>query len=270
MKKILLATTMLVGTAGFAAAEVTFSGSAAAGIGRDSGAAFETYSSADLDVTFSGASDNGLEFGATFGASAGRSYDFGADPTEAFADEDGAFGMPTVYVSGSFGKVAFSDDNYDMYDDANAGGDVEYTGTFGAVSVGLIADVDASEFSAKADATFSGITLGVNADTFGEFNVTASYTMGAFTAEVSADQDSYASVTGTYAAGAITASATYDTDAAWDVALDYSANGMSAGVTYDSDSAWEVTAGYDLGGGLSLEAGVNSADNAFVGAAMSF
>ena len=270
MKKILLATTMLVGTAGFAAAEVTFSGSAAAGIASDAGAAFETYSSVGLDVTFSGASDNGLEFGATFGASAGRSYDFGADPTEAFADEDGAFGMPTVYVSGSFGKVAFSDDNYDMYDDANAGGDVEYTGTFGAVSVGLIADVDASEFSAKADATFSGITLGVNADTFGEYNVTASYTMGAFTAEVSADQDSYASVTGTYAAGAITAAATFDTDSAWDVALDYSANGMSAGVTYASDEAWEVTAGYDLGGGLSLEAGVNSAENAFVGAAMSF
>ena len=40
--------------------------------------------------------------------------------------------MPTVFIEGSFGKLAFSDDNYDFYDDTNAGGDVEYTGTFGA------------------------------------------------------------------------------------------------------------------------------------------
>lgn len=272
MKKILLATTMLVGTAGFAAAEghITFAGSAAAGIASDNGGDFETYSSVGLDVTFSGSTDGGLTFGATFGASAGRSYDFGADPTEAFADESGAFGMPEVFIEGSFGRIAFSDDDYDMFDDANGGADVDYSGTFGAVSVGLRADVDSSDFSAQADATFSGITLHADADTYGEYNASASYTMGSLTGTVGVDQDSAYYLTGVYAAGSITAEATYNSDASWDVALDYAANGMSAGVTYDSDSAYEITAGYDLGGGLSLEAGYNSAQNAYVGAAMSF
>ncbi len=274
MKKILLATTMLVGTAGWASAEVAFSGSAAAGVARDGDTPFETYSSVGLDVTFSGATDNGLEFGATFGVSAGRSYDFGEDPLARFADEDGTFGMPEIYISGSFGKIAFSDDNFDFYDDANGSGDVQYTGTFGAITVGVTADVDASEFSGSADATFSGITVHADADTYAEYNASAAYTLGAFTAKVGAgmsdvDGTTYF-VTGTYVAGAITAEATYNDDSSYDLSLDYSANSISAGVTYDDAGDYTVTAGYDLGGGLTLEAGYDNDASAFIGAAMSF
>ena len=53
MKKILLATTMLVGTAGFAAAEVTLSGSAVFGLGYDESIAVgnDTYSVMETYLT---------------------------------------------------------------------------------------------------------------------------------------------------------------------------------------------------------------------------
>ena len=268
MKKILLATTMLVGTASFAAAEghITFSGSAAAGIGSLEGGAFETYSSAGLDVAFAGTTDNGLEFGATFGTSVGRAFGIGDN----FSNNLGTFGAPEIFISGSFGRVAFNDDGFDMFDDANDGADVDYSGTFGAISIGLRADVDTGDMSASADATFSGVTVHADADTFSEVNVSASYTMGAVTGTVGTDQDSNSYVTVAYAGGAISGDATFNSDSSWNVGVDYSANSLSVGVNYASDSTYDVSGGYDLGGGLSLEAGYNSAQSAFIGAAMSF
>ena len=278
MKKILLATTMLVGTAGFASAEISFAGSAAAGIATDMGLHARAYSSASLDVTFAGATDNGLDFGATFGLSVGQSYSFADDG--GFAQEDSNFGMPNVYISGSFGKVEFSANEFDHFDDANGNGDVKYTGTFGAIGVGLIADIGSGNVSAAADATFGGIALHVDGDTYGEYNASAAYTMGAFTGTVAAGQstvdDNTWSVKGEYAAGSLTASASYNDSAAIGVSLGYAANGISAGVDYgtDDDAAtddtYTLTAGYDLGGGLSLAAGYNYTGDAFVGAAMSF
>jgi outer membrane protein OmpU len=287
MKKILLATTMLVGTAGFAFAEISFSGSAAAGIATNGTAdggladpnvsgvaddAMAIYSTASLDVTFSGASDTGLEFGATFGMSTGRGYAMADD--DGFSAESGIFGAPEVYISGSFGRIAFSADEYDFFDDANGGGDVSYSGTFGAFTVGVVADVDASAFSGSASGTFGGFTLSANADTYSEINASASYTMGAFTGTVAAGQSDADgttwSVTGAYTAGAISANATYSDDASWDIGLGYANNGISAGVTFDSGNAYTLTAGYDLGGGLSLEAGYNNTQDVFIGAAMAF
>ena len=145
MKNILLATTFLAASAGVASADISFSGSAHAGIASEAGCDFETYSSANLAVSMSGSSDNGLTFGADFDTTVGRSYTFGDADT--FADEGGTFGMPTIWIDGSFGKIEISDDNFDFFDDANAGGDVKYTGTFGAVTTGLIADVDLLELS---------------------------------------------------------------------------------------------------------------------------
>ena len=157
MKKILLATTILAMSAGYAAADITWGGSAAAGIASNGTAnggdanpdgaldadgvtllsddAFHTYSRVNLAVTFAGTSDSGLTFGATFDTTAGRSYALADD--DGFEDNGGTFGMPTVFIEGSFGKLAFSTNNYDFYDDTNGDGDVEYTGTFGA-SVGRL------------------------------------------------------------------------------------------------------------------------------------
>lgn len=269
MKKILLATTMLVGTAGVAAAEISFSGAAKAGIATDHGLHARAYSSVDLDVAFTGATDNGVEFGADFGLTAGQAYGF-ADG-DGFSQNGGAFGMPNVWVSGSFGKIEFSANEFDHFDDANGSADVKYTGTFGAFGVGVITDIGSGNTSASADATFGGIALHADGDTYGEYNASAAYTMGAFTGKVAIDQDSAWTVTGTYAAGSITAEASVDDASNVDVSLDYAANGISVGVDYGTDgSTYTITGGYDLGGGLSLEAGYNYTGDAFIGAAMAF
>jgi outer membrane protein OmpU len=271
MKKILLASTILAASAGFASAEITFGGSAAAGIASQAGGDLETYSSANLAVTFAGQTDSGLSFGASFDTTAGRSYTLGDG--DDFADEGGTFGMPTIFVSGSFGKVSFSDDNFDFFDDTNGGGDVKYEGTFGGFGVGLIADVDVpSAASVMASYTIAGVALSANADTYNLWNVSAAYTMGSITATVGTDEASNSYVEVAYAANGISASAQYNTsDASVDVAAGYSANGISVNADTNSVSnAWTVTGSYDLGGGLTLEAGTNYTSDLMIGASMSF
>lgn len=101
MKKILLATTMLVGTAGLAAAEVAVSGYAEIGItDRANGFAGSTNAQfhQDVEVTFkmSGETDGGLSFGAAIDLDEGNVAD---------GDDSGT----TVFVSGAFGKITMGD-----------------------------------------------------------------------------------------------------------------------------------------------------------------
>ena len=115
MKKVLFATTALVASAGFAAAEVSLSGSAEIGI-IDSGAGSAEFHS-DMDVTFSlsGETDNGLTFGATIdldeagddGAAGALADGIDANPTRTnngFAVEE-----HSVFISGGFGTVTMGD-----------------------------------------------------------------------------------------------------------------------------------------------------------------
>ncbi len=100
MKKVLLATTMLAGTAGFAAAEVAVSGYAEIGIlGTETGAGVKTVQfHQDVEVTFtmSGETDGGLSFGAVIDL----------DETNVAAGDDSG---TTVFVSGAFGKLTMGD-----------------------------------------------------------------------------------------------------------------------------------------------------------------
>lgn len=268
MKNILLATTFLAASAGVASADISFSGSAKAGLASDAGGAFETYSSANLAVSMTGSTDNGLTFGADFDTTLGRSYTFGDSDT--FADESGAFGMPTIWIDGAFGKVEISDDNFDFFDDANAGGDTKYTGAFGAVSVGLIADVDLGEFSGNLGYAANNISVNLNADTYSLWDISLGYTLGAITATVATDESSLSSLKLAYDNNGMSASVKFDTDSFWEADAGYSANSITVNLGTDADSHWDVTASYDLGGGLSLEAGTNYTSDAYLGAAMEF
>ncbi len=118
MKKVLLATTMLVAGASIAAAEVTLSGDARMGImgggidnaatAQDEGATVFT-SRARVAFTLSGESDSGLSFGASFradnagGAAAGTAgsvFISGAFGKLSMGDVDGAAQMATGHVAG--------------------------------------------------------------------------------------------------------------------------------------------------------------------------
>jgi outer membrane protein OmpU len=290
MKKILLATTMLTMTAGAAAADghMTWGASAAAGIASQAGGNFETYSSVNIALTLAGQTDGGLTFGASFDMTAGRSYALADD--DGFADEGGAFGMPTIFVAGSFGKLEISDDNFDFFDDAHANGDVKYTGTFGAINAGLVANIDNNTASVSLGYTAGNLALSLNADNAvnddatdaiadgtdeAQTNISATYTMGtiAITASsaINEDDDSALKVAYTGANG-MSASAQYNTsDESIDLAGGYSANGLSVDAEFNTESEnWTVTGSYDLGGGLTVEAGTNYTEDMMIGAAMSF
>lgn len=275
MKKILLATTMLTMTAGAAAADghMTWGASAAAGIASQAGGPFETYSSVNLAMTLAGQTDGGLTFGASFDMTAGRTYDLGDG--DDFGDASGAFGMPTIFVAGSFGKLEISDDNIDFFDDATGGGDAKYTGTFGAISVGLVADVDNNTASVSLGYTAGNLALSLNADNSAieQSNIEATYTMGTIAITAATNQDSESSLKLAYTgANGMSGSAKYNTvDESIDIEAGYSANGLSiAADTNTVSNAWTVTGSYDLGGGLTVEVGTNYTEDMMVGAAMSF
>jgi outer membrane protein OmpU len=273
MKKILLATTMLTLTAGAALADahMTWGASAAAGIASQAGGNFETYSSANLALTLAGQTDGGLTFGASFDVTAGRSYTLGDG--DDFATESGAFGMPTIFVAGSFGKLEISDDNFDFFDDTNGGGDAKYTGTFGAVAVGLVADVDSNNASLSLGYSAGNLALSANVDTYDLSNVSATYTMGTIAITAATDESSNSSIKLAYTgANGMSGSAQYNTsDESIDIAAGYSANGLSVNAdTNTVSNAWTVTGSYDLGGGLTVEVGTNYTQDMMIGAAMAF
>ena len=287
MKKILLATTFLVATTGFASADVSFGGSAKMGVAKDAGfdangdgildvgdvaaTDFETYSSAELTVAMAGETDNGLTFGADFAVSVGRSYTLGSE--DGFADEGGFDPMPHVWIAGSYGKVTVADDDFDFHDDATGGGDVKYEHTFGVVGVELIADVDASEFSGKLSYTTDKIAASANFDTLDQYGVSLAYTLGVFTATIATNNEEDHSIRGDFANNGITAFAQYNALAdgnQWQVGGSFATNGLSLGFEYNEAEEYKVTAGYDLGGGLALEAAVNQTGDVMIGAAMTF
>jgi len=96
MKKFLLATSALVMTTGYAAAEVTFGGSAGFGVQYNDDAETQStlFSYAAFAATMSGESDAGLAFGAEINIKVEDNGDLGQDDT-------------TVFVEGGFGRLSF-------------------------------------------------------------------------------------------------------------------------------------------------------------------
>lgn len=119
MKKFLLATSVLVATAGVAAAEVTLSGDARMGVIDPFGEQDISFTSrARVTFTLSGESDSGLAFGGSFradnagGLTIQNGVDGVFDPTD---PDDLNVGGATlgragsVFISGTFGKLSMGD-----------------------------------------------------------------------------------------------------------------------------------------------------------------
>ncbi len=77
MKKVLLATSALTLSAGFASADVSMSGTGGAGVFGAAGADLSVYSGVDLGFALSGASDNGMTFSASLDMGGGQTLDVG-------------------------------------------------------------------------------------------------------------------------------------------------------------------------------------------------
>ena len=221
MKHLLIASSMLALTAGFAAADTstTFSGTLMFGIannGTGNGGKSDTttntftgdsvlkndtyhvYSNIDLIATIAGTSDMGLSFGTSVDVSAGPSYALADD--DGFNDHDGTFSSPAIFVTGAFGTVTFKSNDIDFYDDSafNGGGDggsgdFKYEGTFGGFFVGLITDIETGDMSAKTSYNLMGVALSadysMNGASVALWNASAGYNFSMFNFALSADND---------------------------------------------------------------------------------
>ena len=146
MKKILLATTILSMSAGFAAADVAVSGSARMGIvSTDSSSTFS--SRVRMTLTGSGTTDGGLAFGGSFGVHDNQGANAGS--------------AGSTFISGAFGKISMGD--VASGDAAAVGqlGSVGYTGLGSTNSINYAADgFDGFELF-KTKATAASYTNGV-------------------------------------------------------------------------------------------------------------
>lgn len=253
MKKILLATSALVMTAGLASAEgVEVSGAAAMWVANDGS---NTTFNHSIDVTFSmsGASDSGFEFGASVTlqengdtdgpgsvwiASGGHKFAMGDVDS---ADAAVGVGMPDIGFDGlgvdnvaernrnasgsealytyNGGALSFavSVDDPSVSDDYAIG--VGYAGDAFSAALGYADDSGEKIVNAKLGATFSGVAATV------------------YIEDSDVDGQGYG-VHLAYTTGALTLGAAYaDNDAA-------------------TDAAMGIDAAYDLGGGATLKGGV--------------
>lgn len=296
MKKILLATTILGLSAGYAAADISWSASAAAGVASAPGEGsegsmgeFVTYSSMKIGVKGSAETDGGLTFSSAMDTTRGTVYNTGGDLGDGFEYKSGSFGMPTISIGGAFGTVTFSDDNIDFFDDHHGGGDVKYVGTFGAITLGAVSDIDDGDYSVQLGYSADGLAVSmdteVDSTTFpsydtnnnpimvdeaNSYNASVAYTVGAITGKISTSESEVTVVKLSYAADAISASVELDDEDFYTVTAGYSANGLTIGVETDSGEYTKVTGSYDLGNGLSLQAGADSNEYSYLGAAMKF
>ncbi|MEM8801910.1 MAG: porin [Pseudomonadota bacterium] len=282
MKKVLLASTALVLTAGYASAEVTVSGEANAGVVYQEDAAEDTQLHFELDfaISGSGTSDAGLAFGASF--------DLDLDDSTESDDIDD----PEVFISGTFGTITvggvdsasdnvglgFADVGFDgigVDDEAESfigAGDANilYEYAFGDFQVAVSASAADSDEASSDD-------FGIGASyAFGDFEVQAAY-------EDAGDQDIiYLGFEGS--AGSVSYDIFYHNNDDADIA------GYGASVDFATgDITWTVAVGdtdidgndtdfgvgmeLDLGGGLAFGAGLGSVNDevrADAGFTMSF
>ena len=292
MKKILLATTMLAATTGFAAAEVTLSGDARMGIISNFDDALTTTinesdlhftSRARVKFTMSGSTDGGLDFGASFRAQ------------DAVAAKTGTAG--SVFISGAFGKLSMGD-----VDDAanSAVGQVSGVGLTGLGDLNEVSyigggndptalyEYSTGDLTIYASATNPTIPASVVA-----YSVAAKYALGDYTVALGyEDNDAgstqiIAGATATFGAATVKAIYGQATGGAIDgnqyaLSVDYKADALTVTAFYSNKDLTTVTqeayglgASYDLGGGASVVGGysMNQTTNegAYdVGVAMSF
>jgi len=295
MKKLLLATTMLAGTAGFAAAEVAVTGYAEMGIWSNSVGDIAFWQDVEVTFTMSGTTDGGLEFGAAIDL----------DETNVALNDDSG---TTVYISGSFGKLTMGDtdgaidwalqdaaaltsiaDDHTTHvawfgatglDGQGDGQVARYENTFGAVSFAISAEQEDDGAAGGADDIW-GVGVKYTADLGGTaLNLGLAYQAGngdnAFDATADVNVDAIGVSVGAELASGFSASLGYiqydfEPAAATDIdhmglGLTYTTGALSMHANYgvyspsvgaDVDS-FGVAVNYDLGGGAVVMAGYGS------------
>jgi outer membrane protein OmpU len=303
MKNLLIASTALVASAGFAVADLSLSGAANVGILDNSADDAFFYNNVSVTAAMSGETDNGLTFGASLTFRAGNDVDLdvgdlGDNLENEFSDVDdvdndvGNVDLGNIYVSGGFGKLTFDRDGIDNVHDDEIQHDVMYEHTLGNVAFSATYNLDngdtvGDEYSAKVAYTANPVTFTFKTDDSGEADATLAYVMNdMITASINYDTDGQTidaieakktTVKAAYSNNGLTAHLALadDDDDQWELGLGYAANDLSVvAVIAENDGGdsteTDLTASYDLGGGISINAATNESGAFFIGSKMSF
>ncbi|MDB3922288.1 porin [Paracoccaceae bacterium] len=284
MKKVLFATTALVMTTGYAAAEVSFSGKASAGVFSQAAAGGDTsevFSGFDIGISASVTTDNGITLSVGDDIGGGSTADWNDD--YAMDDQSGDIGTPGVTIAS--GGMSLSIDNQaidDRYDDSQ-NGDIGLDMTFVGNAIGITLDTDAADGEAGMSYSIGGAAGGVSYGLVGtdsnDGNVSAfkwsvGYDMSAMSLSFSSDNvdgaDAVNKIGVTAPLGALSVSVSADDNEDWDASASYSAGGLSVNYATDEESAWDVNASYALGGGATAFVGSNSAEFSVGGVEFTF
>lgn len=280
MKKILLASTMLVGTAGFAAADVSFSGSASVGMSYST---LNRVITPEVTALFTAGmmttTDMGLEAGASVTV-LGSGYSMQKDPGDAqFGLNDYPAGLgivlgSSVYLSGSWGRVdVVYDTNVDDNSVMTAAPYSAYSGNSGDTDITVTytnswGNFDLAVYGVLQTPAMVGPTPGATS-TNGDFGAKGTYNFGDYSVWIAYDYDrsDAPAQPHTLSAGATAAISGFTAEAeiaynfgaaapfSWAVAAGYETGPYSIDAFFNSDREYGLEAGYDLGGGVALEAG---------------
>ena len=256
MKKVLLATSILAASAGFAAAEVAVSGSARMGLIYDGD---DTYFSSRVRIVFtaSGETDGGLSFGASVRADQSGQ---GGDYPNTENDDS------TVYISGAFGKLTFGDNDSAAL---TMVGQVSAVGFTGLGSYNEVWHGSHTDTSALYEYSTGALSFAVSTGQVGEeeYSLGVKYATDAFSVALGweggdgagADRI-YLGGSGTFGAATVKAVvADFDDGSDTDFALsvDYVTGAATITAFYhDYYEAFGLGASYDLGGGAAVKGGV--------------
>ena len=276
MKKVLLATTALTLSAGFASADVSMSGTGGAGVFGAAGADLSVYSGVDLGFAISGASDNGMTFSASLDMGGGQTLDVGdfeLDTQDMGTDDNASVAIGVGGVT-----ITLSQDGVDdLYDDDIAG-DIGISGAMGDLTYSVVTGLeDADPTSISIGYSAGAISGSVATSDQGDAStVSVSYAMGDITLSAESDTDRTGADTSTVGvsysmADGMTVSVE-ESEGVIEASVAYSSGAISVGVTADdaTTESWEATMAYDLGGGATFNLGTNQDETTFAGVCFSF
>ena len=238
------------------------------------------YSSAGVDFTMTGATDNGISFSATVNIDAGTEVDT-AD-MELDGADGGTAGLGAVSMTGTFGTLTFDDNGIDnLYNGDFTAADVSYSTTVGAISLAIAHDTAGVAAANSMSAGYSASGM--------DFTLTASEAAGSGTSsklavayalndtvslsgstDQAAGKESVQTIGATTTLNGVSVSVSSANNSTWDVDLGYTAGGFALTYGVDETDAWTATATSALGGGATFAAGVSSEDEMYAGVSFAF
>ena len=276
MKKVLLATSALTLSAGFASADVSMSGTGGAGVFGAAGADLSVYSGVDLGFALSGASDNGMTFSASLDMGGGQTLDTG--DFELDTQDMGTDDNVSVAIGVSGLTITLSQNGVDdLYDDDIAG-DIGISGAMGDLTYSVVTGLEDADPTSLSIGYSAGAISGsvATSDEGDASTVTVTYAMGDITVSAESDTDrtgaDTSSITVSYAMSDGMTVSIENSEDVNEVSVSYSSGAISVGVSADdaTTESWEATMAYDLGGGATFNLGTNQDETTFAGVGFSF